>query len=127
MKLSILAKCASISALLLLTSSLAWSQVPSVRLGTEVHASVSMCADQASAEAVLTTHASKGLVEARKVYSEKCLSAVVLVTPKAVVKEIRVEGSTMRIVKIFVRMQDESQTEWYMLTNLPITREGVDV
>lgn len=112
-------------ALLLLTSSTDWSQ--QVTIGREVNAQVSLCPDQKAAEAVLTTHAAKGLLEARKVYSEKCLSAVVLVTPQAVVSEIRVEGVMMRVVKVLVRMQDESQTEWFMLTNLPIAKNGVSV
>lgn len=111
--------------LLLAASLSAWSamaQEPIV-LNRERAASASLCPDQASAEAVLTTHATKGMQAASLLYGEKCVTATVLLVPQAVVVRRTVEGQSLKVVRVLVRMADESQTTWFMLTATPIAGE----
>lgn len=113
-----------LAVLTLWTSANAQSTRP-ISLGVEVvAASASVCPDQPSAQAVITAHATKGIEEARKVYTEKCVSvARVLITPVAVISNTKTPDGYMKIVKVLIRMKDESQTVWYMLTNIAVGME----
>jgi len=111
--------------LLLAASLSAWSvmaQEPIV-LNRERAASASLCPDQATAEAVIEAHATKGMQAAQLVYGEKCVTATVLLVPQAVVVRRTIEGQPMKVIRALVRMADDSQTTWYMLTFTPIAGE----
>ncbi len=111
--------------LLLAASLSAWSamaQEPIV-LNRERAAIASLCPDQASAEAVIETHATKGMQAAQLVYGEKCVTAQVYLVPQAVVVRKTIEGQPMKVLRVLVRMADNSQTTWYMLTFTPLEGE----
>lgn len=94
-----------------------------IRLGEEVHAQVGVCPDQTTAEAVLETHAKQGIAMARTIYQAMCISAPLFITPQVVVKRVTIDGEYVKVVRSLVRMKDESQSVWYMITSLPIWGE----
>ena len=113
-----LVKRLSICALLALSSSMSWSQ--SIRLGVERAASASLCPDQKTAQAVVSAHATDGLQAALALYTAKCYSVVVYLVPQAVISRTRIAGEDMKIIRVLIRMADNSQTEWFMLTKSQI-------
>jgi len=100
--------------LLALLSPAAFAQ--QVPLGEKVDAIASFCPTQEVAEAVVATYANKGRDQATQLFAAKCVSAAVSLTPEYVVSRTPVGSGTLKIIRILVVMQDNSEEPFYMIT-----------
>lgn len=94
-----------------------------IPLGEQVQASASICSTREEAEAVVKTHVKQGFEKAQALFQKTCVSALVLLTPVQVVGRYKVDTGVMKVIKVLVVMQDDSQKEFYILTTNAIRNE----
>lgn len=94
-----------------------------IPLGEQVQASASICSSREEAEAVVKTHVKQGYEKAQALFQKTCTSAMVLLTPLQVVGRYKVDTGVMKVIKVLIVMQDDSQKEFYILTTNAIKNE----